>query len=132
MIDEVDFEDRGGGLDGPSGVVIGQAGFGFSTWVIVSQDKCVGVWRRRQGVGPRVDDDRLRKSAEADEVPADDGVADIEQDACEPCGGRDVLLPEGLGRSGVSSVGTGWSVVDPEHADLAGTEIEAAVSLVHT
>jgi len=27
--------------------------------------------------------DRLRKSAEADEVPADDGVADIEQDACE-------------------------------------------------
>jgi hypothetical protein len=48
--------------------------------------------------------DRLRKSAEADEVPADDGVADIEQDACdafliwgEPCGGCDVLLPEGVG-----------------------------------
>ena len=56
VIDEVDFEDRGGGLDGPSGVVIGQAGFGFSTWVIMSQDKCVGVWRRRQGVGPRVDE----------------------------------------------------------------------------
>jgi hypothetical protein len=48
--------------------------------------------------------DRLRKGAEADEVPADDGVADIEQDAYEaflirgePCGGCDVLLPEGVG-----------------------------------
>ena len=28
--DKVDYEDRGG-LDGPSGVVIGQAGFGIST-----------------------------------------------------------------------------------------------------
>jgi hypothetical protein len=58
--------------------------------------------------------DRLRKGAEADEVPADDGVADIEQDAYEaflirgePCGGCDVLLPEGVGCSGVSSV-TGY------------------------
>ena len=47
---------------------------------------------------------RLRKGAEADEVPADDGVADIEQDAYEAflirgetCGGCDVLLPEGVG-----------------------------------
>src|SRR5271165_1951017 len=44
-----------------------------------------------------------RSIKEADEVPADDGVADIEQDACdafltraEPCGGCDVLLREGV------------------------------------
>jgi len=41
VIDEVDLKDGCGGLDGPSGVVIGQAGVWISTWVVVSQDKGV-------------------------------------------------------------------------------------------
>jgi len=104
VIDEVDLQDGSGGLDGPSGVVIGEARGWITTWVVVSQDKGVGV----SGDGRAQDlawmNDRLRKSAEADEVPADDGAADIEQDAYdaflirgEPCGGCDVLLPEGVG-----------------------------------
>ena len=51
MIDEVDFDDRGGGLDGANGVVIGEARVWISAWVIVSQDKCVGVGG---DVGPNV------------------------------------------------------------------------------
>src|SRR5271165_5449718 len=58
-----------------------------------------------------------RSIKEADEVPADDGVADIEQDACdafltraEPCGGCDVLLREGVALFRGSSVGTSLPV----------------------
>jgi len=69
----------------------------------------------------------------ANEVPADDGVAAIEQDACdaflirgEPCGGCDCALARRRRPvPGFPSVGTGYETgASLEHADLAGTEIE--------
>jgi hypothetical protein len=69
-------------------------------------------------------------------VPADDGVAAIEQDAgdtflirAEPRGDCDVLFPESVDLFRVSSVGTGYQLERrrPGARGSAGTEIEAAV-----
>jgi hypothetical protein len=50
----MDFEDRGGGLDGPSGVVISKLGFGFRLGGCEPGQRRRRLLRR-QGAGPRVD-----------------------------------------------------------------------------